>query len=366
MRAMVWVVALSLTGCWKTDAVPLTPGIQAFNPDSGGPSGWVVQSMVLPIECPDGEDAAFYIVYPTDTPTEAMPAAIVFHSGAFDYVPNAQDGDYLAGSHYQNTSRLDAQWASRQVFVTLGMYTESDFTEVHTGTIIAALAEEGIVSVLPVNCWGDLNHNVIGGPENDFNLDKFFRNGRGAGEWTWKVITDSDFATTNQVELPVTIDGTQVYAIGLGEGGRAVGELLHAGYTPTALMVDSPPDDLTVFWGEDIYQSYNDGLVRLFPAETDDEILANLATGSLSTAPWLPDRSVYIYSSVDTQLPSATHTPITTLLAETAEGWVYDTGQAKHVFSNSDATIAANVVTYLSGAVPTEDPVDTSGGDTGR
>lgn len=356
-RAMIAIPPLAaltlLCACFRSEQPELSVGLLAYEPDEAtAPDNWVIETFDLPIECPEEKNSRFYLVYPgTETPEE-MPLAVVFHSGSFDYVLEPSDTTPLAGAHYYRNSRLSRDWAVRQIFVTLGVYP-GDPGEVHTGTLIASLARQGIAVLLPANCWGDQWHNVQGTAENSFPTDKFFRNGRGAAEWSWRVAAEPGFAESAGVTLPFTV-GSSVYAIGLGEGGRAVSELLNAGYSPTGVLVDSPPDDLSPYWDDPVFSSYTEGLERLYPGEDTAEKIASSASGSLATAATLPDRTIYVYSSIDPQLPLEVHSAAIERLDSLPEAWVYDVGISAHVVSNRNPMLADDLVEHLAAVEPAE------------
>lgn len=339
MRLLLPLMTLA-AGCWHVELTELPVDTVDFSPSVGAPEGWVVQGYDLPITCPTGEASVLYAVYPEVGGDLPVPAAVVFHSGAFDYVRGPNAADPLAGPHYQDTSRLDREWAQRRAFATLGMYSEDDPVEHHGGAVPAALAEQGLVVLVPTNCWGDYWHNYQGEASNDYATELFDRNGRALAEWTWRVATEAGFATSQGIELPFTIDPNQVYAVGLGEGGRAVGELLEHGYSPRSLLLDSTVDDLRVYYDEpELYAEVNTGLDRIF---YDTE----LTDGAPSWAP-LPDRMIYAYSSQDASIPARSHTHMLNVLDGSPDAWVYDAGVAKHVVTSDDIVLARQLVEYI-------------------
>ena len=139
-----FALALLATGCWKLDdpgvgydTIPLE-NQHVTNPDL------VVQTFepTPPLECPDGSPATFYAVYDTKL-TGAVPLAVVFHSGAFDYVKNPSQDNPLEGTHFASEDRLNLEWAQLRVFSTLGMWEEEvDPNETHTGALVTALAQQ--------------------------------------------------------------------------------------------------------------------------------------------------------------------------------------------------------------------------------
>lgn len=342
---MRWSLGLLIltAGCFgPEDPATLPVDAVPFDPAIGAPEGWVVTPYELPLACPNGEWSSLYVVAP-DVPTAApLPVAVVFHSGSFDYVRVPDAADPLAGPHFRETDKLTRDWAVRRVFATLGMYPSDDPIEPHNGALPAALVEAGIPIVLPANCWGDHWHDYQGIAENDYGADLFSRNGRAAAEWSWRALTDPTFAVDQGIELPITVDATQLYAIGQGEGGRAVGELLWAGYTPAGVAVDSVPEDLRVYWGnEALYADVVAGLERVFPTGADETPI-----GALSWAV-PPAKTAYLYSSQDDVLPVGIHDhAVATLTAGTH--WVDDSQDRVHVRTAADLELSRQLVTYLT------------------
>lgn len=343
------------------------------------------------LPCPDGQGARFYVVYRDDQETPG-PVALVFHSGAFDYVqePAAAPEDPLYQVTWRSDSRLSRDWTDRMVWETLGMYPGTvDPAELHLGALPAALADAGVTQILPGNCWGDLWHNEAGVQDNAFATENLSRNGRTFAWWMVRMLIEDGFAATQGVELPVAM-GQDLYLVGLGDGGRGAVELLtHPGMPEVeGVLVDSSPDVLSPYL--DPRQELEDqakGLARLWPepedlAEIDDWSLQALAraqsvpamfgggdsgardggatdTGSSDTAALeeggipdlasfqLPPRLALVWSQADPQLPlSATQSSAAEL--EAREGtWVIDTRIRGHVFSNQDIEASRFLVDYL-------------------
>jgi hypothetical protein len=344
------VTLCALAGCWKTGRSELPEGVVDFVPAAGGPAGWVVERYDFPenMLCPDDNVGAYYFVYPEGVPGP-FAGALVLHSGAFDYVPEPSLTDPLAGDHFQDPSRLDADWSVRRVFATLGMYEDPDETEeVHTGALPAALATANVAMVLPANCWADWWHNKPGVASNDFATEQFDRQGRFAAEWAYRMVSEPGFPTANRLQLPagLTFDTSRVYMVGLGEGGRGVSELLHdaALIQPTAVAIDSSVDDLRPFYDDAaLYQVTIDGLGRLFPDGRDSTI-----DSSLSTAPAIP-KIAYVYSSLDTEIPVGAHDAALARLAGMGgNASVTDVAVARHVLLNSDLLLAQQTVTFVT------------------
>ncbi len=349
----------SLSGCWQLDPAEVPLGAVDFAPEGqDAPDGWRVLAMDMQIDCPDGEEAKFYFVYPVEAETTglAVPAAVVYGAGAFDFVFAPTTEEPLAGTHYATPSRLDHAWAVRNVFTTLGMLPDEIENENQTGALPIALAEQGVAMLFPANCWGDMWHNRGGLRDNDFPADFFSREGRTVAEWGYQVLADPNVAAALQIELPIAIDATEVYAIGLGDGGRAVTELLSvdankdgiADYSPAGALVDSTADDLSIFFRDPSrYGNRVAGLNRIFP-------YGNVSDGSLATAT-LPERFGYLYAMDDAEVPQFAHVQAMDILLDDPTKWVYVESGSRHGLLNSDdLTLARDAVIYLrQGTVPT-------------
>src|SRR5262245_59269130 len=75
------------SGCWKDVYGEIPPDVLQFRPESGGPDGWQVSPIDVPgLQCPDSEPARFYVLYPQNVGADPMLAAVLYHSGSFDYV----------------------------------------------------------------------------------------------------------------------------------------------------------------------------------------------------------------------------------------------------------------------------------------
>jgi hypothetical protein len=368
-----------VSGCWKLDAAELSADRVDFAPESAAPEGWVVESVTInQLKCPDGVASKFYLVYPKEADLRqhpdaaAVPLALVFHSGSFDYIyPQAvRPPDPLAGESFTGDKRLTSDWAFKRVFTTLGMYPDDDPIEEHTGALPAELANQGIAMMLPANCWGDWWHNRVGAAENVFALDGFFRNGRAMAEFSWNYAIG--FRPDGRpAELPILIDTSRTYMIGLGEGGRAVGELFtyDLGATdairPQGILIDSVVDDLRPYYKDALYADTKQGLDHLFPlGET------SVRSGQFGWVPirYFPQNTGYLYSNGDTRIPAGAHIKYIdylrpNIMAQRPEldSWVWQDIVTEHVLLNANPTLAEAAVSFMVGGFDALDPAYTTG-----
>lgn len=358
MSRTTLALCCSLVGCWKLDSSQLPVTEVAFEPEAGTlDESWRVQSYEVPLLCPDRSKARFYFLYPESAVDngDLLPAAVLYPSGSFDFVFAPTPGDVLSGTHFAEPSRLDSGWAIRHTFVTLGMLPEEFETEQHTGALPLALAEEGVAVMIPVNCWGDMWHNRANIAGNDFPSDLFNRDGRTAAEWGYEFLVDPLKAASYQVDLPVQIDANQVYLIGLGEGGRAVTEVLSVDadadglpdYSPAGALIDSHTEDLSVLYDDPSrFGNAVAGLNRIF-------VDGDVDSGSLATAN-LPDRFGYVFAEGDSEVPIESHERAISVISENPGYWLYVDADARHILlNNDDIDLARDAVAYLrTGVVP--------------
>ena len=305
----------------------------------------VIQRFDLTLKCPDGEPASFHLVYRTELETPA-PAVILLHSGAFDYVIEPGEDGPLSGLHYHAESRLNRDFALRKVWETLGLQIDDlDPAENNLGTLPAALANRGVVQFIPGNCWGDLWHNEEGVVVNDLELDGFNRNGRTIANWMLRLLSEPDFAESQDVAWPTGIDASQIYLIGLGDGGRGVRELLlQPGPSIAGAAVDSVPDNLDAFVSRPVdFEDEIDGMARIYGD------LSDIGSSSFANDTPLPERFYYLWSTSNPQMPIAASQPAASALRGQLGVVVKNTGASDHVLSNSDMVIAEDLVTFLLG-----------------
>ncbi len=351
-----------LTGCWKLDDPTITyDEVPLDNVWVADDAQVVVRTFEPspPLECPDGENATFYAVY-DQTITTPVPVAIVFHSGAFDYVKNPANDDPLGGVHFADGDRLSRSWAQTRVFSMLGMWDSSvDPSETHTGALVTTLAQRGSLVLLPANCWGDLWHNYSGRQENDYATERFYRDGLALASWMYRFVTDEAFATDHEVSLPVEVDVDHIGLVGLGDGGRAVSELLwllqdvtYAFEPIEAVVLDSTPDDLAYYRAQtSLYSDINTGIDRVFDERVED--ISHHSMAAYLADPSVPEpRTMVIWSNYDPVVPDET---LEALVAEVEAREavdddsfrVEDVAAPVHVVSNNDQPLADEVERFL-------------------
>jgi hypothetical protein len=365
---------LILLACFTPQADPMIVETVEFSNDfTEGVTDIVLQPFTYDgLACPDGSDAKFFAVYRTGV-TGVMPVVVVFHADAFDYVANPAGDDGLNGQHFTDENRLTAEFGAQKVFETLGLLTEDpDPAEVNRGSLPAALAIQNTFALYPANCWGDLWHNETGYTTNDWNADLYQREGRfmagimvaindpttqTALEWRSKLGLDAE-------SLALNLDPEGVYLVGLGEGARAIPELLNRDVsgmtTPTikGMILDSPVDNFYPVAVDDAnWGDWNDGLARIFWDDVDDDgdgtVSGDLIDGSgyrdditsdigkYSLDRWIRNNAFTIntqvfYSSADPQVPVDTINNLLALDPTYENLTTTDYGEVAHVFLNGD------------------------------
>lgn len=368
---MMMMLALAM-GCWPNDADRSTLDFSDIPYDNEFmASSATVAFFDTVLECPSGDGTRFAAVYPdslNDT-TGPAPVAIILHSGAFDYLV----GNTIDDPSYYNPSRLDRGWAVSKVWETLGLsLDEIDASEENLGTLSAALADAGFVQLLPANCWGDLWHNEQGAQDNDYSQESFSRNGRTIAGWMTQLLTDEAFANDKGFSVPVELDTSRIYLIGLGEGGRGVTELLLREQTPAiaGVLLDSVPDDLTPYVDPlDTFSEIEVGLSRIF-GEKDLARIGDFSMRALlDSGASLPPRIGLVWSDGDPRLPIDAIAPTADAIAAHDGSWVHNARTQDHILLNRDPELAAAAVEYLlNGTIPTDLGSGSGSGsnDTGR
>ena len=301
--------------------------------------------------CPDGEPATFYAVYRTDV-TTPMPLVLVFHSGAMDYVRLPKPEDPLIGDHYKSEGRMTAEWAGDKVFETFSLITGDaiDPAEVNDGALPAALADAGAFAIYPANCWGDLWHNEDGYSPNDWSADGgIHRQGRFLA-WAMTRFASGDGATAADWrgrfgldEIGVPIDSSGLYMVGLGDGGRAIAEVIVRGDDATnndlpeikGVILDSTPDNLDYYIVNQAgNEAYYTGLERIYGADA----ATSLAAYSLGN--WYgrstPAYGIQVFwSSNDPQVPDETLATLVSRASALPKMTVEDTRESEHIYLNA-------------------------------
>lgn len=285
----------ALVGCFTPAVDPLQIDRVAYQTDYTERTDIVLQPFHYDgLACPDGNPATFYAVYP-ETIEGPVPIVVVFHAGAFDYVESRADGSIPAWDSdeavfYSGDNRFSSDWAADKVFETLGLLDEViDPTETNLGILPAALADAGTFALYPANCWGDLWHNETGPRNNNWEADGgVHRDGRYLA-WVMTSIAnpDPDVATETRAvlgldSLPISLDASGVYIVGLGEGGRAAAELRVRDLIQDVpnqdaalikgMVLDSPIDNLArLVTNDGTFKALNDGIARIYPDHTDED-----------------------------------------------------------------------------------------------
>lgn len=353
---------LALTGCFKPygDFAELDLSDIAFDNPYATVADGRVASVDSAYTCPDGEPARVFGVYRRSW-SGPVPTAVVLHSGAFDYVFEPDAADPRAGESFRQTTRLARPWSLAKAWETMGINPKAvDVEEANGGTLVAALLDAGVAVVVPANCWGDLWHNVAEDVPNDTELELVERNGLGLASATVRSLTDASLVAETGIQLPFQVDDTQLYLVGLGEGGRGVSELLHRSDTPAvaAALVDSSPDQLSVWLDDPVaFAEEAEGLERIFgvdgTVDVDDTSLLTAVQGGLA-----PDRTGVAWSSIDPRLPVDMILPAGLAVSALPEAWVVDTEAARHIQLNDDETLAAVAAEWLTTGAPPVDPAE--------
>lgn len=345
-------------GCFTPDAPELDVDTIPFENPLVRADDAVLRPLTLDgLLCPDGEPATVFAVYRTGL-TEAAPVVVVFHSGAFDYVVNPDPLDPLSREHYRTDNRLTGEWSRTRVFETLGLVNSEsgDPGEENNGALAATLVDADTFALYPANCWGDLWHNEYGYFRNDGG-EGFERNGRFLA-WATTGITSKDPTESSNFrtdlglgdDLEVPLDSSQVYMVGLGDGGRAPMELLwRATNMPTVagVIIDSSPDRMDWYVAKQgdypevvtgLDRIYTDDLARIGNFSMDAYVRTKAFTGLLKNSLQL------YYSSADPSVPDGLLEPLVALRSSYPEITVVDTGDQVHVQLNNNQALARTAV----------------------
>ena len=431
-RSLIPVLALSLLpGCWRDLEPTVTAGVPFDNPHVRTQSGVVLTFEPTPaLPCPDGEPARFYVVYnesktqtteptqesdsgsdsadtgeapladtaspgeeeeeeteesaPAEPSQEPSPVALILHSSAFDYALDPTPDAPIGGEHFRpgidGKTRMSRDWSIQKVWATLGLGDSVDSTEVNEGALPAALVDEGIVGILPANCWGDLWHNDPETAPNDLVADLGVnRTGHTFAWWMVRILNDLEFALSHNAEINLNIDPSELYLVGLGDGARGVVDLLKRDDMPAVrgVLLDAPIADLE-HWSKADFPGEYAGLKRIynFDEEDSERQVPNWWTHSIrslvSAGALTGVHTALLYSDADPRVPypDSHYAPLIASLSSQSTTWIENVGESSHVFSNANPDRAQKVVEFLRTGLlepePTEEPDtgDASEGDT--
>lgn len=281
---------------------------------------------VLPLDgwqCPDGSAARVHLVRGPDAGADA---ALLLHGGNFDWVDSI-------GLHYAQEDRLGAAWGTRAVDELLGVPSAQPEGPAR-GAWVKALLDAGMPLVVPVGCWGDLWH---GRGDNDLDSEGFLR-------WGADFLVDAWEAGRTALEA----DGATL-AVGLGEGGRGVVELLRSGARFDAIAVDGSPDWLSPVLSDPVgNRAYIEGLENIWAADLAGLVDADERADALREA--LRDASfvrlvdeglrtpiLYAYSETDPAVPPELSRP-----AAVAIGTAYPNGTFRVIEWRQDPATAVS------------------------
>lgn len=341
----------SLFGCYKDfqDLSEIDLQDIPFENEALQSTGALVSTFTADLECPDGKPATFFAVYPENAEESAI--AIVFHSGAWDY----QDTENELAFNYP--SHMTQSWAKGKVWETLGMNNQVlDASETNNGSLATALLDANVVQIYPANCWGDLWHNQSDESDNNYELEDFTRSGRTMAYWMTQLLQNPNFPGTEGFQIPQPYNSDEIYWIGLGDGGRAISELLQRGVTPPkGILLDSVPADLQPYKANAAdFPQENLAFERIF---VDDEQIpfTDLSQFALSQSTSGPERLAILWSDGDTQIPMDSLMDSFTFSEMTEDTWSYNTHQTGHIFSNSQISMSREIVGYLLDGTPPDE-----------
>ena len=334
------------------------------------------------LACPDGKMAPIFVVYPeSDTP---LPVAVIFHSNPVSFISDFER------RNSQLPLRLQSDWAQNKLWETLGLSKNpQDLNEENKGYLPTALSDAGFVQVYPGNCWGDYWHSDpeiypnaehIAMSVEEENADEtvtefgeFSRYGRTMAIQTIQAISNPTLAQEIGLNFPQEINSQEQHWIGLGEGGRAILELLALDSTqeslPKSVIFDSSPLDLQPYLEQPSAFPLEIGtLEKVFVGE-EGYPLSDLSSFSWDRVSF-PDRTAIIWSNGDSQMPQSAFSNAVIGINST-EFWQEDQNQSGHIFLNRDITLARRAAQFmqtgdptLSIEEPTEEPTEEPG-DTG-
>mgnify|MGYP003951312835 CR=1 FL=1 len=425
-RSLIPVLALSLLqGCWRDLEPTVTAEVPFTNPNARTQSGVVLTYEPSPaLPCPDGKPARFYVLYnesktqetepvegeessgdtsdtgeaslpdtaspaedeeagenePAEPATKPSPVALILHSSAFDYALSPTPEAPIGGEHFRpgvdGDTRMSRDWGIQKVWATLGLGDSIDPTEQNEGSLAAALVDEGMVGILPINCWGDLWHNDPESAPNDLVADLgVSRTGHTMAWWMIRILHDLEFALSHNVQINLNLDPSELYLVGLGDGARGVLDLLQRDDMPAVrgVLLDAPVADLS-HWSASDFPGEHAGLKRIYNFADDDperlepnwwshSIRSLASNGALSGV-----HTALLYSDADPRIPfpDSHYAPLLASLSSQPTTWLQNVGESAHVFSNANEDRARAVVEFLqTGVIPEEPTEETDTGEAG-
>ena len=346
------------TGCFKPydDLAPLDLSEVPYDNPLLSVDDAVVQTIDTSLRCPDGEPARVIAIYRTDL-EGPQPVAVVLHGGAFDtlVIDEVEEGEAPAEPRtYRSVSRLTRSWSIGKVWETLGTSTTTiEPGQANLGAVPAALTNAGFIQLYPANCWGDLWHGTATTDNGDAVPEavdgELIRDGGTLAWWTVRFVVEGDFATQEGFSIPEA-DASQIHLIGLGDGGRGVGELLTIDALPpiSSVVLDSTPDQLAPWLAEPAIWPDEVDVVADIYASTDPAVVdAASLIGAMRDGTQPPLVGV-AWSSIDPQVPSAAAAPTADAAAALgAPSWDWDFATATHLQLNGDLDRAEQVATWM-------------------
>lgn len=381
---------LSLIACWAgEDAFPPID-VAELNFDHA-----LLEVVPIPVErfstglmCPDDQVAEMFLLRPEMPTTEAetmlSQLAIIFPSNSFSKAIQAdateQNTDEDTGLVDLPSSSISTELqksltkarANARVWQLLNIGDQALETGVNDqGTLIAMLANAGVAMLIPTNCWGDLWHNA---PDTNPNAisEEITRQGRSMARLATRLPSDVTSQETLGVQdLFAGIDSANIHWVGLGDGGRAPIELMLEGSTPSGgLAFDSTPADWNSYVSSSAHEDTTELLMALTNSSTPESLTQSLTAMSMSGLDTFPNKTAWIWSNGDSFVPlpalisgAQTITNWSEVNFESAPvvgepgAWITDRSLTGTVFSNADASLSSQLVSYLiTGLIP--DPAE--------
>ena len=244
-------------------------------------------------------------------------------------------------------------------------------SEKSNGALTAALADAGFIQLYPINCWGDYWHNdpdlynnaeniaeqLDSGQQDVVDVTRFSRQGLTMAKRIVDILQEPAIADEEGFEIPTNYNTTQIHWVGLGDGGRAIIELLLQGETAQGILFDSTPMDLQPYVNNETFPLESQTISQVFVGEEGFpyEDLSNWSWSAINN--W-PERIGLIWSNGGSGTPKTAIEGAASQLEENGY-WVHDTNQTGHIFLNQDIRLARGSAQFLLTGVYTE-PEDTT------